>query len=159
MQQFLASRRYLVISTADGAGPPPGALPVRRGLGGRDRSVAVPGGAWRVIDDIDNDSRRYTLPQMVGDPDKDAAMLADNSPLLRAREIKASLLLAFGETDRRVPLEHGERLRAALAKAGRTPEWVTYPNEAHSWRQVATQVDFARRMEKFLGQHLKGQAK
>lgn len=116
-------------------------------------------GAWGVIDDIDNGSRRYTLPQMVGDPDKDAKMLADNSPLLRAGEIKAPLLLAFGESDRRVPLEHGERLRAALAKAGRTPEWVTYPNEAHSWRQVATQVDFARRMEKFLGQHLKGQAK
>ncbi len=83
-------------------------------------------------------------------------MLAANSPLLRASEIKAPLLLAFGEMDRRVPLEHGERLRAALIKAGRPPEWITYPNEAHSWRQVETQVDFARRMEKFLEQHLKG---
>jgi dipeptidyl aminopeptidase/acylaminoacyl peptidase len=112
-------------------------------------------GAWGVIDDIDSSSRRYTLPQMVGDLDKDAKMLADNSPLLRAQEIKAPLLLAFGESDRRVPLAHGERMRAALTKAGRPPEWVTYPNEAHSWRQVGTQVDFARRMEKFLAQNLK----
>ncbi|MES2759800.1 MAG: prolyl oligopeptidase family serine peptidase [Pseudomonadota bacterium] len=114
-------------------------------------------GAWGVIDDIDNNSRRYELPQLVGDLDKDAKMLADNSPLLRAQEIKAPLLLAFGESDLRVPLAHGERLRAALSKAGRPPEWITYPNEAHSWRQVGTQVDFARRMEKFLAQHLKGE--
>lgn len=113
-------------------------------------------GAWGVIDDIDNTSRRYMLPQLVGDVDKDAKMLADNSPLLRAQEIKAPLFLAFGESDRRVPLVHGERLRAALIKAGRPPEWVTYPNEAHSWRQVGTQVDFTRRMEKFLAQYLKG---
>lgn len=112
-------------------------------------------GAWGVIDDIDNSSRRYTMPQMVGDIDKDEKMLAANSPLLRAHEIKAPLLLAFGESDRRVPLEHGERMRAALAKAGRPPQWITYPNEAHSWRQVGTRVDFARKMEKFLGQHLK----
>jgi dipeptidyl aminopeptidase/acylaminoacyl peptidase len=114
-------------------------------------------GAWGVIDDIDNSSRRYMLPQLVGDVDKDAKMLAANSPLLRAQEIKAPLFLAFGESDRRVPLAHGERLRAALTKAGRPPQWVTYSNEAHSWRQVGTQVDFARRMEKFLGQHLKGE--
>lgn len=114
-------------------------------------------GAWGVIDDIDNSSRRYALPQLVGDLEKDAEMLTANSPLVRAAEIKAPLLLAFGESDRRVPLAHGERLRAALIKARRPPEWVTYPNEAHSWRQVSTQVDFARRMEKFLGQHLKAE--
>lgn len=115
-------------------------------------------GGFAVIDDIDNSSRRYTMPQLVGDADKDAAMLAANSPLLRAQDIKNPLFLAFGKIDRRVPIEHGERLRDALVKAGRPPaEWVTYPNEAHGWREPATQVDFARRMERFLEQHLKGQ--
>jgi dipeptidyl aminopeptidase/acylaminoacyl peptidase len=112
-------------------------------------------GAWGVIDDIDDSSRRHMLPQLVGDVDKDAEMLAANSPLLRAQDIKAPLMLAFGENDLRVPLAHGERLRQALIRVGRPPLWVTYPNEAHSWRQVDTNVDFARRMEKFLGQHLK----
>jgi dipeptidyl aminopeptidase/acylaminoacyl peptidase len=114
-------------------------------------------GGFGVIDDIGNSSRKYTLPQLVGDVDKDAEMLANNSPLKRAAEIKAPLFLAFGESDVRVPIEHGERLRSALIKAGRPPEWITYPNEAHSWRQVDTQVDFARRIEKFLGQHLKSE--
>jgi dipeptidyl aminopeptidase/acylaminoacyl peptidase len=114
-------------------------------------------GGWGVIDDTENSSRRYELPKLIGDVNTDAKMLAENSPVLRASDMKAPLLLAFGESDHRVPLAHGERLRAALTKAGHPPEWVTYSNEAHSWRQVATQVDFARRMEKFLAQHLKGE--
>lgn len=114
-------------------------------------------GGWGVIDDTESSSRRYELPKLIGDVYKDALMLAENSPLKRAQDIKAPLFLAFGESDRRVPLAHGERLRAALTKAGHPPEWITYRNEAHSWRQVATEVDFFSRMEKFLAQHLKGE--
>jgi dipeptidyl aminopeptidase/acylaminoacyl peptidase len=114
-------------------------------------------GGWGVIDDIGSSGRRFMLPELVGDVDKDAVMLATNSPLARAREIKAPLMLAFGESDQRVPIEHGERLRAALIKANRPPVWVSYPDEAHGWRQLRTQIDFYGRMEKFLGQHLKGE--
>jgi dipeptidyl aminopeptidase/acylaminoacyl peptidase len=112
-------------------------------------------GGWGVVDDIDNVSRRYTMPELVGDVDKDAAMLAANSPVVHAKEIKAPLMLAFGESDQRVPLAHGERLRAALIDAGRPPVWITYPNEAHGWRKFSDRVDFARRMEAFLAQYLK----
>jgi dipeptidyl aminopeptidase/acylaminoacyl peptidase len=94
------------------------------------------------------------LPELVGDVKADAAMLSANSPLAQAKRIQAPLLLAFGEEDKRVPLVHGDRLRAALKAAGRPPEWVSYRDEGHSWRKVETHVDFARRLEKFLGQHL-----
>jgi len=112
-------------------------------------------GAWWLGDDVAGTGRDYLLPQMVGDTVKDADMFAANSPLAQSKRIKAPLLLAFGEEDRRVPLVHGERLRSALRDAGRPPEWVTYPNEGHSWRLVSTQVDFARRLEIFLDQNLK----
>lgn len=112
-------------------------------------------GSWWVEDDLSDSGRRHLLPQMVGDVEKDAAMLTANSPLAQAKQIKAPLLLAFGESDLRVPIAHGERLRAALREAGRPPEWVSYENEAHSWRMQSTQVDFAKRVEKFLGKHLK----
>ena len=112
-------------------------------------------GSWWISDDISSTARRYMIPQMVGDIEKDADMLNANSPLKQAKDIQAPLLLGFGESDQRVPLAHGERLQAALTDLGRPPEWVTYPNEGHSWRQVSTQVDFAKRVEKFLGQHLK----
>ncbi|MDC6169748.1 alpha/beta hydrolase family protein [Paucibacter sp. XJ19-41] len=111
-------------------------------------------GSWWVDDDISDQGRRHMLPELVGDAERDAAMLSAASPLVQARHIKAPLLLAFGEADLRVPLAHGERLRKALTEAGHPPEWVTYANEGHSWRQVSTQVDFARRVERFLGEHL-----
>lgn len=111
-------------------------------------------GSWWIDDDVSDQGRRHMLPELVGDTDKDVAMLSAASPLAQAKHIKAPLLLAFGEADRRVPLAHGERLRQALTEAGHPPEWVTYANEGHSWRQVSTQVDFARRVERFLGEHL-----
>ena len=115
-------------------------------------------GAWFVNDDVNGEFRRHALPQLVGDVEKDAEMLTAVSPVAQAKRIQAPLLLAFGEADRRFPITHGERLRDALRAAGRPPEWVSYPHEGNSWRQVSTHVDFARRVESFLGQHLKAEA-
>ncbi len=112
-------------------------------------------GSWWVDDDTHDASRRYTLPQMVGDVKADAEMLTSVSPVAQAHRIRAPLLLAFGEADRRVPLAHGKRMREALQKAGNDPQWVTYSNEGHSWRLPQTRTDFAQRMEKFLAEHLK----
>jgi dipeptidyl aminopeptidase/acylaminoacyl peptidase len=112
-------------------------------------------GSWWIDDDISGSGRRYSLPQMVGDAKADAEMLTSVSPVAQAEHIRAPLLLAFGEADRRVPLAHGKRLREAMQKAGREPVWVTYPEEGHSWRLPQTRADFARRMEKFLAEHLK----
>ena len=111
-------------------------------------------GSWWVTDDISRSGRQYTLPEMVGDPEKDAAMIAANSPVKQAARIKAPLLLAFGEDDRRVPLAHGERLRKALREAGNDPVWVTYPGEGHGFAVLKNRVDFAQRMEAFLAKNL-----
>lgn len=91
---------------------------------------------------------------MVGDPEKDAALIAANSPVKQAARIKAPVLLAFGEADRRVPLAHGERLRKALREAGNEPEWVSYPGEGHGFSVLKNRVDFAQRMEAFLAKYL-----
>jgi len=111
-------------------------------------------GSWWVDDDTSDLSRKYTIPETIGDSEKDAEMLAMNSPVLLANRIKAPLLLAFGEADRRVPLAHGNRMREALQNANQEPEWVTYPGEGHSWAMMKTRIDFAQRVEKFLAKHL-----
>jgi dipeptidyl aminopeptidase/acylaminoacyl peptidase len=118
-----------------------------------DPLLLLEGSFW-VRDSITNTGRRYLLPQMLGDAKTDAEMLNTVSPVAQAERINAPVLLAFGESDRRVPLAHGKRMREALRKAGNEPEWVTYPNEARNWRQLETHIDFANRMEKFLAQHL-----
>ena len=110
---------------------------------------------WRWGYDVGIGSREFWYPTLIGDPVKDAAMLDSVTPLLLADRIKAPLLLAYGVEDRRVPLVHGTRMRDALAKAGRPPQWVTYPGEGHGWYKLETRLDFARRMEDFLAQHLK----
>jgi dipeptidyl aminopeptidase/acylaminoacyl peptidase len=115
-------------------------------------------GSWWLGDDISGQARRYLLPELVGNVESDSAALTEASPLAQAARIRAPLLLGYGEKDLRVPLTHGERLREALQKAGQPPEWVSYPDEGHGWRQVSTQVDFARRMEDFLKRHLDGNA-
>ena len=112
-------------------------------------------GSWWVRDDTRDSDRRYSLPQMVGDAKLDADMLTSVSPVAQAHKIRAPLLLGFGEADLRVPLAHGKRLREAMQKVGRDPQWVTYPDEGHSWRLPQTRTDFARRMETFLSEHLK----
>jgi dipeptidyl aminopeptidase/acylaminoacyl peptidase len=107
------------------------------------------------INDLSQEARQHRLPALVGDPVKDAAALAAVAPVEQAKQIKAPVLLAFGGQDTRVPIEHGERMRAALRAAGHDPTWVVYPREWHGWYLRETRYDFARRVEEFLGQHLK----
>ena len=106
-------------------------------------------------DDVGAEARKHSLPALVGDAKADAAMLKAVSPVQQAARIRAPVLLAYGELDRRVPLVHGREMRDALTAAGRPPEWIVYPGEGHGWRKPENRHDFARRLEAFLAQHLK----
>ena len=64
-------------------------------------------------------------------------------------------MLAFGESDRRVPLEHGTLMRDALRAAGNDPEWIVYADEGHGWLRIESRIDFANRLERFLAKYLK----
>jgi acetyl esterase/lipase len=108
---------------------------------------------WRS--DASTEAREYTLPMLIGDPDKDAALLRDAAPVEHAAEIRAPLLMAFGGVDRRVPLRHGERLKAAMEKAGLAPQYIVYDGEGHGWQKVENRVDFWNRVEGFLADALK----
>lgn len=94
---------------------------------------------------------RYELPTLIGDPDKDAEVLKQNSPVALADKLKNPLLIAHGYEDRRVPIEHAQRLRSALATP---PEWVVYPNEGHGLYHENNRIDFYQRVERFLAKHL-----
>lgn len=107
------------------------------------------------LSDTSEESKRYGLRQLIGDPDKDAAMLKAAAPVEQAARIKVPVLLAFGGVDRRVPLEHGTLMRGALRAAGNDPEWVVYPEEGHGWLRIESRIDFANRVERFLAKNLK----
>jgi dienelactone hydrolase len=109
---------------------------------------------WRADSDGDTMVRVHSLPQLIGDPVKDAEQLAQVTPVRLAASIKAPVLLAFGALDTRVPLVHGTRMREALIAAGNPPEWTVYDGEWHGWYKVDNRLDFARRLETFLGKYL-----
>ncbi|WP_307719222.1 alpha/beta hydrolase family protein [Pseudoduganella armeniaca] len=101
--------------------------------------------------DFSEYSLRYDLRTLIGDPDKDAEVLTQNSPVALADKLKNPLLIAHGYEDRRVPIEHAQRLRSAL---GTPPEWVVYPNEGHGLFHENNRIDFYKRVERFLAKHL-----
>jgi dipeptidyl aminopeptidase/acylaminoacyl peptidase len=113
---------------------------------------------WSRVSDLTDETRQYAYPALIGDPVRDADMLAANAPVVQAARIQAPLLLAAGAQDQRVPLEHATRLRAALTAAGHAPEWVLYDDEGHGWLTLKNQVDWASRMEAFLARQLKAEA-
>jgi dienelactone hydrolase len=105
--------------------------------------------------DIGREAREFSFPMMIGDPVKDAEMLKDAAPVERAREIKVPMLLAYGAEDQRVPIDHADRIRAAMRQAGNEPEYVVYAGEGHGWLKVENRIDFWQRVEKFLAKNLK----
>ncbi|MGZ5187694.1 MAG: alpha/beta hydrolase family protein [Caldimonas sp.] len=105
--------------------------------------------------DLPREWREHGLRDILGDPVKDAAMLKAASPVGRAAEIRAPLLIVQGRDDRRVPIEHATKMRDALRAAGRPPEWVVYEGEGHGWLKVENRYDFYRRLEAFFAKHLK----
>ena len=106
------------------------------------------------VSDVGRDVREFSYTTMIGDPNKDAAMLRAASPVERAGEIKAPILMAFGIQDRRVPIDHGKRMRSAMRAAGQDPEILFYEGEGHGWFKVDTRIDFWSHVEKFLDKNL-----
>ena len=107
-------------------------------------------GSWGVVSDVSNEWVTYGMPELVGDPVKDAAQLKATSPLHQAARIKQPVLLAYGGADTRVPLHHGEKFYKAVKQGNPNVEWVVYQNEGHGWSLPETRVDFWTRVEKFL---------
>jgi dipeptidyl aminopeptidase/acylaminoacyl peptidase len=54
-------------------------------------------------------------------------------PAYNADQIRAGVLLIHGLQGNRAPLEHAEKLKGALAKAGQSPEWILEPREGHGF--------------------------
>jgi dipeptidyl aminopeptidase/acylaminoacyl peptidase len=99
----------------------------------------------------------YSISQYkeIGDPSKDRELLRSVSPAYNAKRIKAPVLLAMGQIDKRVPLIHGTRMRDALQEAGVKVDYVVYSGEGHGWNKQDNLNDWYKRVEKFLAENLK----
>ena len=111
-------------------------------------------GGWSFTNDTSDEYKAYGMPEMVGDPVKDAAQFQATSPLRQAARITQPVLLAYGGVDRRVPINHGTEFRNAVMKTNKNVEWVEYPEEGHGWALEKNNIDFWGRVERFLDRHI-----
>jgi dipeptidyl aminopeptidase/acylaminoacyl peptidase len=94
------------------------------------------------------------LERMMGSPATAREAYRAGSPYHRLENVRVPLLVAHGERDARVSPKQSEQLVARLRRLGKTFEYVTYPTEAHGLLRAGPQLDFYRRMERFLDWHL-----
>jgi dipeptidyl aminopeptidase/acylaminoacyl peptidase len=90
------------------------------------------------------------LERMMRHPRDARAAYHAGSPYHRLDQLQVPVLVAHGERDERVHPAQSRQLVDALDRLGATYEYVTYPTEAHGFLRAAPQVDFYRRLERFL---------
>jgi dipeptidyl aminopeptidase/acylaminoacyl peptidase len=94
------------------------------------------------------------LERMMGTPAQAREAYIAGSPYHRLENVAVPLLIAHGERDERVSPKQSEQLVERLRELGKTFEYVTYPTEAHGFLRAGPQLDFYRRLERFLNWNL-----
>jgi dipeptidyl aminopeptidase/acylaminoacyl peptidase len=92
--------------------------------------------------------------EMVGDVEKDSAMLREVSPVFHVDKIKAPLFIAQGKNDPRVNVDESDQMVKAMKDKGIKVEYLVKNNEGHGFRNEENKFDFYRAMEKFLNTQL-----
>jgi dienelactone hydrolase len=104
--------------------------------------------------EVSEEAKRFGMPRLIGDRDKDAAQLARTSPLKRVAEIKIPVFLAHGGRDRRVPIKHATEFIDAAKCAGVNLEQAIYAEEGHGFFDPKNATDYYARLEKFFAKSL-----
>jgi dipeptidyl aminopeptidase/acylaminoacyl peptidase len=94
------------------------------------------------------------LERMMGPPSAAREAYRAGSAFHRLENVRVPLLIAHGEKDLRVSPKQSDQLVAELRRLHKTFEFVTYPTEAHGLLRAGPQVDYYRRLERFLDWHL-----
>jgi dipeptidyl aminopeptidase/acylaminoacyl peptidase len=91
----------------------------------------------------------YTV-RLVGPLPAAAETYRERSPLSRASEIRAPVLLLHGDKDDTVPVEQSEAIATALRAQGVPVERHVYAGEGHGWSRSETIIDETQRIDTFL---------
>jgi dipeptidyl aminopeptidase/acylaminoacyl peptidase len=87
---------------------------------------------------------------------EDEEFLKSQSPLFRADQIKAPLLIGQGANDPRVNKAESDQIVAAMRKNEKPVEYYVFPDEGHGFARPENRMAFNAASEKFLAQYLGG---
>ena len=96
------------------------------------------------------------LTREMGRLDTAEARMRERSPLFRAADIRAPLLILQGDNDPRVPLAESRQIADAVRRRGGVVELVVYAGEGHGFGRIEDQLDSMRRAVEFLDRYVKG---
>lgn len=94
-------------------------------------------------------SRRWLHPL------KDAKQIHDTSPVNFVQNIRVPLLMAYGEYDPRVTIDHGVVLEDALKKHNKNYKNIVVGNEGHGFNKYENRLAFYREMDAFFAENLR----
>ena len=111
--------------------------------------------SWTTMATTTRGDVRDLMFRELGDPQKDAELYRERSPLTHVSKIRSPLLVLQGENDPQVPRAEAEQLVAAL-RQGRAPhEYHVYPDEGHGFRVTENRIDSLRRTLDWFDRHLR----
>lgn len=96
------------------------------------------------------------LKHRVGNLETEEEFLKLRSPLFFVDNIKKPLLIGQGANDPRVKHAESEQIVKVMRKAGKSVEYVLYPDEGHGFARPENRLHFYAVAEKFLAKHLGG---
>jgi dipeptidyl aminopeptidase/acylaminoacyl peptidase len=94
-----------------------------------------------------------TFHKRMGDSE---AVLKEQSPLFRADQIKAPLLIGQGANDPRVNKAESDQIVAAMRKNEKPVQYYVFPDEGHGFARPANNMAFNAASEEFLAKYLGG---
>jgi dipeptidyl aminopeptidase/acylaminoacyl peptidase len=89
-----------------------------------------------------------------GSLEKDRAFLESISPIHKAGDITAPLMVVHGKNDPRVPVGEAEQIVALVHENGGTVEYLLYDDEGHGLAKLKNRLDAYPKITAFLGRHL-----
>jgi dipeptidyl aminopeptidase/acylaminoacyl peptidase len=104
-----------------------------------------------LIDDYRHFLNRKVAQKMIS---RDQEVIKRGSPLKRASEIHAPVLLFHGDQDLNVSANHSKKMAKALKRAKKPVKYIEYEDVAHSIRRNGYRVDMLDRIGSFLDTHI-----
>lgn len=99
---------------------------------------------------------KANILKRLGDPESEASLLKERSPLYYVNRIRIPMLIAQGANDPRTTRSQSDRIAAALRAKGIECEYLVFPDEGHGFVKPDNRLKFFMTAEAFFARHLAG---
>ncbi|MEA2576126.1 MAG: hypothetical protein QOH93_3424 [Chloroflexia bacterium] len=90
-----------------------------------------------------------------GDPDTEADMLRELSPIHRIDRVQGATIVLHGANDTNVPVVEAEQVVENLRRRNVPVEYVLYPDEGHGFRKIPNRIHSTIAITRWFVEHLK----